>query len=279
MAATNETSHPERNRGWYQEDLTEINEPMRDLLENYSKIPSEEVVMHRERGFASHPYPCIGRYRFTVLTLYTHPLYATIIERLKQPGAAYLDIGCCFGQDLRRLAYDGVPPENLTGVDIAGDLMELGYRLFCDRDTLRARFTVADVFAGDGDDGDDHGVWAGLQARGADVVHCSAFFHLFTLAEQQTAARHIARLVRPGGVVVGRQSGSVAPGNVPAIQQGTFSYRHDVDTFAALWNGAGEATGTRWRVEGTLDMVGINTSSPVEDENSRRLLFTVTRVE
>lgn len=46
MAATNETSHPERNRGWYQEDLTEINQPMRDLLEHYSKVPSEEVVKH-----------------------------------------------------------------------------------------------------------------------------------------------------------------------------------------------------------------------------------------
>lgn len=46
MAATNETSHPERNRGWYQEDLKDINEPMRNLLERYSKVPSEEVVKH-----------------------------------------------------------------------------------------------------------------------------------------------------------------------------------------------------------------------------------------
>ncbi|KAG6355007.1 hypothetical protein INS49_004088 [Diaporthe citri] len=46
MAATNETSHPERNKGWYQEDLTEINQPMRDLLENYSKVPREKVVNH-----------------------------------------------------------------------------------------------------------------------------------------------------------------------------------------------------------------------------------------
>lgn len=46
MAATNETSHPERNRGWYQEDLKDINEPMHNLLEKYSKVPSEEVVKH-----------------------------------------------------------------------------------------------------------------------------------------------------------------------------------------------------------------------------------------
>jgi SAM-dependent methyltransferase len=230
----------------------------------------------RERGFVSNPYPCIGQYRFTILTLHTHPLYPSIVERLKQPGAAYLDIGCCFGQDLRRLVHDGVPPENLAGVDIAPALMELGHELFRDRDTLglRARFTVADVFSGDTDP-----AWAELRARGADVVHCSAFLHLFPLAEQQTAAQHIARLVRPGGVVVGRQVGSAAPGDVPAVQDGSLSYRHDVDTFAALWDRVGEETGTRWKTEGTMDMVGVNASSPVEDANSRRLLFTVTRVK
>lgn len=46
MAATNETTSPERNRGWYQDDLVDVNEPMRKLLENYSKVPSSEVVRH-----------------------------------------------------------------------------------------------------------------------------------------------------------------------------------------------------------------------------------------
>ena len=46
MAATNDTSLPERNKGWYQEDLTEVNEPIRKLLESYSKVPSREVVDH-----------------------------------------------------------------------------------------------------------------------------------------------------------------------------------------------------------------------------------------
>lgn len=46
MAATNDTISQERNRGWYQDDLTEVNEPIRKLLENYSRIPSSEVVKH-----------------------------------------------------------------------------------------------------------------------------------------------------------------------------------------------------------------------------------------
>ena len=46
MAATNATSLPERNRGWFREDLIEVNEPIRGLLEGYSRVPPTEVVAH-----------------------------------------------------------------------------------------------------------------------------------------------------------------------------------------------------------------------------------------
>lgn len=198
------------------------------------------------------------------------------MQRLKAPGGAtYLDVGCCFGQDLRQLVQDGVPSERLIGLDIEGALMALGYDFFLDRATLRSRFVVADVFKGAA----LGQLWADLQARGVDVLHCSAFFHLFTLEEQVKAAKQIAGLVKKGGVIVGRQIGSVKPGDVPAIKEGSVSYRHDVASWDGMWKKVGEATQTRWKVEGSLDMVGINPNSPVEDENSRRLLFTVTRLE
>ncbi|KAK9413610.1 hypothetical protein SUNI508_11819 [Seiridium unicorne] len=281
MAATNETSSPQRNRGWYQEDLVEVNEPIRKLLEDYSKVPYAEVVKHvngiRERGFEANPYPCIGLYRFTILTLLTHPSYASITSRLQATeDASYLDVGCCFGQDLRQLVLDGVPSQRLTGLDVAGPLMNLGYDMFLDQSTLQSRFVVADVFKGP----DQGQVWTEMEAQGGfDVIHCSAFFHLFTLEEQIAAAQQLSRLVKKGGIIVGRQIGSVKPGDVPAIKEKSVSYRHDTETFAAMWQHIGEATATRWKVEGTLDMVGINPNSPVEDANSRRLLFTVTRRE
>lgn len=46
MAATNDTSSPERSRGWYLDDVAEVNEPIRKLLESYSKVPKSEVVKH-----------------------------------------------------------------------------------------------------------------------------------------------------------------------------------------------------------------------------------------
>lgn len=46
MAANAETSMPQRHNKWYQDDVTEVNEPIRKLLESYSKVPSSEVVKH-----------------------------------------------------------------------------------------------------------------------------------------------------------------------------------------------------------------------------------------
>ena len=49
MAATNATSLPERNRGWFREDLIEVNEPIRGLLEGYSRVrPTEGVAQVNE---------------------------------------------------------------------------------------------------------------------------------------------------------------------------------------------------------------------------------------
>ncbi|KAI1362329.1 hypothetical protein F5Y08DRAFT_312446 [Xylaria arbuscula] len=278
MAATNDTSSPERNRGWFQEELTEVNEPFRRLLEGYSKISPSEVVNRvnevRKRGFAANPYPCIGFYGFTNLTLITHPLYPTILDRLNRPGATYIDIGCCFGQDLRQLVFDGVPSENLIGLDIEKPLVELGYELFLDRSTLKSQFVIADVF-----EGPLQASCGNIQSRGGiDVMHCSAFFHLFTLDQQLVAATHMATLMKVGGLIVGRQVGNLKPGNVPGIPDNSDNYRHDISTFGAMWNKVGEATDTRWNVEGTMDMLNINFESPLENENSRRLLFTVTRL-
>lgn len=233
------------------------------------------TIAQRERAFASNPYPCIGLYRFLNLTLLTHPLYDKILQRLQSSDATYLDLGCCFGQDLRQLVMDGAPSQRLIGLDVDGPLMEQGYDLFLDRVTLRSRFIVADVFKGAA----NGKVWTELEDHGVDVIHCSAFFHLFTLDEQISAAKNIAKLVKKGGVIVGRQMGSIKPGDVPAVKEGSCSYRHDLETFDAMWKQVGEGTQTRWEVGGTMDMIGVNPESPVEDENSRRLLFTVSRVE
>jgi SAM-dependent methyltransferase len=71
------------------------------------------------------------------------PAYQTIISRL-QEGASLLDVGCFVGQDLRRLVFDGAPPENLYSVDIVSH-WEVGYDLFRDTDKFSAKFMETDI--------------------------------------------------------------------------------------------------------------------------------------
>ncbi|KAJ5731789.1 uncharacterized protein N7483_006297 [Penicillium malachiteum] len=279
MAAYND-GNTSRHKEWYDPDIQAVNPEIRYLLEEYSKIPAAKVVDHvneiRARGFAANPYPCIGHYRFLNLTLRIHSLYESILTRLKSnPSSHYLDLGCCFGQDLRQLVYDGVPSAQLIGLDIEGPLLDLRYELLLDKEALASRFLVANIF-----EGESQGeLWTSLVTDGVDIIHCSAFFHLFPLEAQKKAAKIIGALVRKGGMIVGRQSGSVKPGELPAFQPGTTSFRHNVHTWTEMWTEVGKETGVTWKVEGSLDEVGINTAkkTAVEDENSRRLLFSITK--
>ncbi|CAI7596735.1 unnamed protein product [Penicillium manginii] len=129
----------DRHQKWYDPDIEHVNPQIRHLLEAYSKVPSSDVVKHvnkivgsrfirnahlvnnnnyqRARGFAANPYPCTWHYRFLNLTLLTHPLYESILARLKYDHSAiYLDRGCCLGQDLRQLVLDGVPSSQLIAL-------------------------------------------------------------------------------------------------------------------------------------------------------------------
>ena len=45
MAANND-GNVTRHQQWYDPDLEDVNPEIRHLLENYSKIPSNEVVSH-----------------------------------------------------------------------------------------------------------------------------------------------------------------------------------------------------------------------------------------
>ena len=66
-----------------------------------------------------------------------------MLERIKS-GQTLLDLGCCFGQDLRRLVADGAPSRNLCGMDCNATFIDLGYDLFLDRETFEATFVVSD---------------------------------------------------------------------------------------------------------------------------------------
>ncbi|KAL1623252.1 hypothetical protein SLS56_008420 [Neofusicoccum ribis] len=222
---------------WFSNKVLNLAEQARKLLEEYSGIPPEKVEAH---VLEVHPYPCIGMFRFLDFNMSNESYYPEILSRLKN-GEQLLDLGCCFGQELRQLIHDGASPTSLHGTDLRGPFLTLSHTLFLDAHILPpSRLLAADIF----DDGPASPL-APL-AGTLSVIHASSFFHLFGRADQLRAAERCVALLRaaPGVAVVGRQEGRVA------------RFMHDVASWARLWQEVGERTGTKWEVEGRMGEVG-----------------------
>ncbi|MCJ1474398.1 hypothetical protein MMC13_003056 [Lambiella insularis] len=270
---------------WYLHDLEAIGPTARELLEKYSKILADGVVAHvlkiRDLAWQIFPYPCIGQFRFLDLSIAQQPFYPRLLSRLTSPSPpTFLDLGCCFGQDIRKLVHDGAPAAALSGAELRGAFLDMGYELFRDRETLGARFIEADVFAeGEAD------ALARLDGT-VDVVYTASFLHLFGLATQIRVAKRIVRLLRDeaGVVCFGRQVGTLKPDEDahPTNEEGKM-FRHDGQTFRRMWEQVGRETGTEWRVWAELETWEEwkkgRTAGWGNDEYTRRLRFEVERVK
>ncbi|KAJ3485915.1 hypothetical protein NLG97_g6721 [Lecanicillium saksenae] len=103
----------------------------KQLLREYTGISDAEIDSHvesiKDKALQVAPYPCIRRFRFLDLVLCTTAAYPSILSRVKS-GAVFLDLACCMGQELRKLAHDGAPSENTYGADLYGGFFPLSSR-------------------------------------------------------------------------------------------------------------------------------------------------------
>ena len=219
------------------------------------------------------PYPCIGQLTFLRLILAGHPAYAEVLSRLKS-GHSFLDAGCCLGQDLRKLLFDGVPPSSpMYGLDIEPAFFDLGYELFRDRDKMHATFITADLTKESVPSIESFG-------SSMDIISANGLLHLFNLEDQKTVARHLVRLTKPraGSMIIGLQIGSMEAGERQRKSADTSHYLHNLESFDSFWQDVGAATGSKWRVdakaEKTPESAG-NQSWSMPD--TMVLVFTVKR--
>lgn len=265
---------------WYTKEIASIPPPMRELLEKYSGIPAERVIPHiselRGRAFHLFPYPCIGQLRFLNLNLSTHPLYKSILSRLVNDGSTILDAGCCFGQELRKLAFDGAPPAALYGLDLEQTFIELGDQLFLDKTKMAdATFVAGDLLQPDSR-------FPQLEGK-VDIVHASSLLHLFTWEEQVIVTSRLVGFMkaRPGSLMLGRHVGAVNAGEYRGLNEGTTTYRHNVESFQRLWEEVGKKTNSKWEVTANLDLKdiveGVNMGQKWMEPGTRRLHFVVER--
>lgn len=209
------------------------------------------------------------------MSLSQSPRYAEILQRLEK-GDTLLDVGCCFGQELRKLVDDGISSKQLYGIDLEPMFVKFGYELFRDRQKFEATFLSGDMFQHSPDSFES-------MAGKIDIVWASSFLHLFGWEDQLSLCIRIAGFLKrkQGSMILGRQLGSVVPGNFPLqdLMQAE-PYWHSPISFQRLWDEVGMATKMKWKVHASLD----DEEFRYEDcrvwghHSMRRLLFTVTLV-
>ena len=159
----------------------------------------------------------------------------------------FLDLGCAFGQDIRRLVAHGVDSARCYGSDLRLDFIDLGYELFRDRSTLKSEFIAADVF-------DPDSALTQLEGK-IDIVGSSSFFHLFDWDEQKRVAHRIVKLLKPqkDSLLAGRQIGNLKPGNYPNRSKTAMRFRHSPESWKKFWDEVGQEVGANFEVQATTE--------------------------
>jgi hypothetical protein len=168
------------------------------------------------------------------------------VERLKKtsdPGPKLLDLGTCLGQDLRELAFSGVPVKNLYGADLISGFEAAGLEFFCDSDRFGpSNFITGNILTDDDND-------ALFKTRGTwDIVHIAMFLHIWDIKDQEKACENILKLLGPGdeSLIFGTQTGTLSPGELnlkpPLCEPGEHRavYRHSKETMIEMWYRVGK---------------------------------------
>ncbi|CDO77885.1 hypothetical protein BN946_scf184838.g2 [Trametes cinnabarina] len=226
----------------------------------------EELKKHilkvQAEAYAVYPYPCIRLFRFIHFKLPKLLGYDRLLKLGEErPNAILLDLGCCFGNDVRRAAADGFPVKQIVASDLHAKYWDLGHKLFrTTTESFPAKFVSGDVFdpahlaivppfyAPPADPLPDLSTLTSLNPlRGhVSAIHTSSFFHLFNEEKQAHIAHAIGGLLspEPGSMILGTHAALPEKGTRSTLiaigtdGQSTFNlFAHSPESWTELWDG------------------------------------------
>jgi len=128
-------------------------------------------------------------------------LYNTVVKPTISKETKIIDLGCCFGTDIRYLIADGANPSLITGTDQFTEYIQLGYDLFGDKDKLKTKFIIEDFFS----DQFTQRVLQNLADDGSkyDIAYAGSVYHLFSLEQTEKFTKLVSSLLKSGKTCIG----------------------------------------------------------------------------
>ncbi|KAI0733962.1 hypothetical protein C8Q72DRAFT_504908 [Fomitopsis betulina] len=221
----------------------------------------EHILGVQLDAWTVHKYRCIQNFSFLKLSISQLPGFEQLLKLGRdRKHALFLDIGCCFGVDIRKAVASGFPAQNAIASDLYSAFWDLGLKLFNDTpDTFPVPFLAGDAFSPAflapstpfySAPSTPRPTPSTLREAGTltpllghiSAIHTSSFFHLFNEAQQATLARKLAALLspEPGSVIFGRHAGRSKKGLrevPPGLWRTDPMWCHDVESWTALWDG------------------------------------------
>ncbi|TFK45994.1 hypothetical protein OE88DRAFT_1638905 [Heliocybe sulcata] len=214
------------------------------------------IISVQKKAFEVHQYPCIRIFEFARLKMARLPAYPHLLELGRErQDAIFLDLGCCFGNDVRKAVQDGFPVKNCVASDLENGLWELGHEMFCSTpESFPVPFVQGDIldpeflrpwpslpsknFAGTETIPRDLQSLNPLRGR-VSAVFTGAFFHLFSEQTQAKVAAALACLIsdEPGSMLFGVQGGAAEKGIWQPTGSAYTMFCHSPGSWRELWTG------------------------------------------
>ncbi|PCH33460.1 hypothetical protein WOLCODRAFT_135149 [Wolfiporia cocos MD-104 SS10] len=260
----------------------------------------QHILKVQADALAVHPYPCIRYLSFTRLVISRMPAYEQLLKLGRErQNPLFLDIGCCFGNDLRKAVADGFPVNGAIGSDLHPEYWQLGHQLFrTTKEQFPAHFIPGDAlspeflepvppfYAPPTSPVPDLSSLTTLTPLHGHIsaIHASSFFHLFDEATQLRLAKAVAGLLspEPGSVIFGGHGGLPEKGfrdKTRLTSNGQPMFCHSPQTWIELWDG-------EVFQKGTVKMNAVLVETPTEKhlvkylqgDSWYHLVWSVTRL-
>ncbi|KAJ7895300.1 hypothetical protein B0H13DRAFT_2524049 [Mycena leptocephala] len=253
----------------------------------------KHIIAIQSRAYSLHSFPCIRTFQFAKTQMSTFPAYQQVLKvGREREGAILLDLGCCCGTDIRKVARDGFPTQNLIASDILPDFWNIGHELFKSTpesipvvflagDALDANFLepVAPVPASS-EVTDSPPPLTSLTCLTplcghVSVIHISFVFHLFPEDEQLRLAQALGGLLSPlpGSVILGCHVAQRWKGLGPRLRVSSVGHRmfcHSPESWREMW----EAVFPKGTIKVETDLKRRATDGP----DGGILTWSVTRI-